>query len=118
MHFTTIVKLVLEDSTDTALANVKVALFDRDLISRDDPLGTAVTDEEGEARFQYTSEQFVDLDDKLTGSEFPDLYAVVYDSHGEVVLSTRRDVVPNTARKKITVPVAREMAMERGLLPG
>jgi hypothetical protein len=118
MHFTTVVKLVLQDSPETPLANVKVGLFDRDLVSKDDPLGTAVTDAAGEARFQYTSEQFVDLDDKLTGSEFPDLYAVVYDARDQVVLSTRSDVIPNTARKKITVQVTRELASQHGLTAG
>lgn len=115
MHYTTTVKLVLEDAPAQSLANVRIALFDRDVVSRDDALGTAVTDSNGEARFQYSSDRFVDLDDKLT-TELPDLYAIVYDQEDQVVLNTRAEVVPNTPRKKITIPIARDIAQRHRLI--
>lgn len=115
MRFTTVVKVVLKDDPGTALRNVKVALFDKDTFTKDDPLGTAVTDENGEARFEYTTEQFLDLDDRM-GTEFPDLYAIVYDGSDEIVANTRSEVIPNTPRKRITVAVERSVATERKLV--
>ena len=111
MHFTTTIKLVLKDEPDASLSNVKVGLFDKDTFSKDDALGTAVTDENGEARFQYTTEQFADLDERL-GTEFPDLYAVVYDGDDQIVMNTRAEVI-----KRITVAIDRDLASKHRLLP-
>lgn len=115
MQFTTTVKLVLADNPAEGLRNVRVALFDKDRFTRDDTLGSATTDEQGEARIQFTSEQFVDVDDRLVG-EFPDQYAIVYDAEDQEVLSTRAEVVENTARKRITIPVGRDVALRHRLI--
>ncbi|HET8654119.1 MAG TPA: hypothetical protein VFL93_01200 [Longimicrobiaceae bacterium] len=116
MRFVTVVKLVLAGSPAGALPNVRVSLFDHDNFSRDDLIGTAMTDARGEARFDYTTESFADLDEKL-GAEFPDLYAVAYDAQGREVASTRGDIIPNTARKTITLSIARDVAQQHELLP-
>lgn len=109
MHYMTTVRLVAADDPERGIAGVKVALFDHDTISRDDSLGTAVTDTDGEARFDYESEEFVDLDDRIQGV-FPDLYVVAYGPDGEKVVTTRDDTVRNTPRKRITVAVTAEQA--------
>jgi hypothetical protein len=114
MYFSTVVRVVAAD-TSRGIPGAKVSLFDRDSFTPDDRLGTGTTDEKGEVRFEYTSEQFVDIDDRL-GGVFPELYAVVYDAHDEVVLSTRADAVDNTPRKYMTVTVPVELA--RRLEPG
>ena len=115
MYYTTTVKLVLAESPSSPLSNVKVALYDRDRITPDDLLGTSETDAAGEARFQYTTEMFDDLDEKI-GGEMPELYAVVYDAGQKVVLSTRSEAEENLARKRITVPVPQELAARHQLL--
>jgi hypothetical protein len=103
MHYTTVVKVV-EEGSNRPIAGLHVSLFDRDSFSRDDLLGTGETDAGGEVRFDYRSEDFVDLDDRL-GGVFPELYAVVYRSDGAELHSTKADAVDNTPRKFITVAV-------------
>lgn len=115
MRYTTTIKVVLEDAPTVFLPNVKVSLFDRDRLSKDDPLGTAVTDANGEAQLQYDTDSFADADERL-GTEFPDLYAVVYDAEGQVVTNTRTDTIPNTPRKRLTVPIPRDLATRHRLL--
>ena len=117
MYFTTTVKLVTDESSSQPLAGVHVALYDRDTFTRDDLLGTQVTDGHGEARFEYTSDNFVDADDRMTG-QMPDLYVVVYDADNRKVLSTREDVINNTPQKSITVRVDRDLATRHGLIVG
>ena len=101
MHYTTVVKVV-EEGSARPLPGLQVSLFDRDTFSRDDLLGSAETGESGEARFDYKSEDFVDLDDRL-GGVFPELYVVVYGADGAQLHSTKADAVNNTPRKFITV---------------
>ena len=101
MRYTTVVKVV-EEGSNRPLQGLHVSLFDRDTFSRDDLLGTGETDPGGEVRFDYNSEQFVDLDDRI-GGVFPELYAVVYRPDGAEILSTKADAVDNTPRKFITV---------------
>lgn len=115
MHFSTIVKVALTESVTTGVPGVKISLFDRDRITKDDFLGSGVTDEQGEAQIDYSSEQFVDLDERLT-TEMPDLYVIVYDSEEKVVLNTRAETVPNMPRKRITVCVPRELALKHNLI--
>jgi hypothetical protein len=103
MQYTTVVKVV-EEGSNRPLAGVQVALFDRDTFSRDDKLGLGTTDAGGEIRFDYRSEDFVDLDDRI-GGIFPELYAVVYRPDGGEMHSTKADAVDNTPRKFITVTV-------------
>jgi hypothetical protein len=117
MRYTTTVKLVLAESPTSTVPNVKIALYDRDRFTPDDLLGTTQTDANGEARFDYTTEQFEDLDEKLGGS-MPELYAVVYDSKGAVVLSTRADAQDGTHFKRMTVELPQELAKSHGLTAG
>lgn len=101
MYFTTVVHLSAAE-TRQPLAGVKVSLFDRDLFSPDDALGTETSDAKGEACFRYSSDDFADLDDKLRG-EMPDLYVVVHGADGSKLFSTRSETVENTPRKRIAV---------------
>ena len=103
MHYTTLVKVV-EEGSGRPLSGLKVSLYDRDTFSRDDVLGSGDTDAAGEARFDYSSEDFVDLDDRL-GGIFPELYVVVYRPDGTQLFSTKADAVDNTPRKFITVSI-------------
>jgi hypothetical protein len=107
MYFSTVVR-VLAAGSGRGIAGAKVSLFDRDAFTPDDLLGTGTTDGSGEVRFDYTSEKFVDIDDHL-GGVFPELYAVVYDAEGRVVVSTKDDTVDNTPRKFITVAVPADL---------
>jgi hypothetical protein len=103
MQYTTVVKVV-EEGSNRPLAGLQVSLYDRDSFSRDDHLGTGESDAGGEVRFDYRSEDFVDLDDRL-GGIFPELYAVVCRPDGSQLISTKADAVDNTPRKYITVAV-------------
>lgn len=116
MQYTTTIRLVVAEAPDQPVANAQVALFDRDRVTRDDALGTATTDGNGEASFHYSSDRYVDLDDHV-GGVFPDLYAVVYDANDQVVLSTRTDTVPNTPIKRLTIPVPRDLLVRHRLAP-
>ena len=104
MYFTTVVKVLADGPDDRPLAGLQVRLYDRDRFSSDDLLGEQVTDANGEARFSYTSDDFVDLDDRLSG-EMPDLYAVVNDASGNQIASTKLDIVENSPEKYMTVRV-------------
>ncbi|HEV2150614.1 MAG TPA: hypothetical protein VGR37_24665 [Longimicrobiaceae bacterium] len=115
MEYQTRVKLFVEDAPTEWISGAIVCLYDRDRISRDDHLGTDVTDMYGEATFRFTEDQFLDVDDRLGGS-LPELYVTVYDTDGRCVLSTRLNAVPNAVPELIRVPVARELAEAHGLL--
>jgi hypothetical protein len=114
MHYTTTIRVVLEGSS-SPLSNVKVALYDRDRLSRDDLLGTAHTDTNGEARIQYNTEDFSDIEDSLRNS-MPELYAVVYDDKDEVVVSTRSEASENNPRKQVLVRVPQQLAQSHRLV--
>jgi hypothetical protein len=116
MYFSTIVRVVDADQPDRGIVGVKVALFDADLLFRDDHLGAGSTSENGEVRFEYSSEQFVDFNDRF-GGEMPELYAVVYDADDKEVFSTRTELMENQARKQITVCVPHDLLQRHGLLP-
>jgi hypothetical protein len=115
LEYETRVKLFVEDAPTEWISGAIVCLYDRDRISRDDHLGTDVTDAYGEAKFRFGEEQFLDLDDRLGGS-LPELYVMVYDTDGRCVLSTRLNAVPNAVPDLIRVPVARDLAERHGLL--
>ncbi len=103
MYYSTVVRVVRE-GTEEPVAGARVSLFDRDRFLKDDLLGEGDTNAQGEVRFDYNSEDFVDLDDRLTGV-FPDLYVVVHAADGSAAVTTRAETVPNTPRKSITVTV-------------
>lgn len=115
MEYETRVKLFVEGAPTEWIVGAIVCLYDRDRISRDDHLGTNVTDAYGEATFRFSEADFLDLDDRLGGS-LPELYVAVYDTDGRRVLSTRLEAVPNAVPDLIRVPVARELAESHGLL--
>ena len=116
MRYTTTVKLVLAESPDSPVSFVKIALFDRDRITPDDMLGSSRTDEQGEARIEFTTDQFEDVDEKL-GGDMPELYAVVYDYRDQVVWTTRDAAEINFARKQITIPIPVQLALRHRLVP-
>ena len=106
MRFTTTVRLQAEDPSQ-ALAGLKVELYDRDHFSSDDLLGSGVSDERGETVFHYTTEDFVGWEERLTGNEFPALYAVIYGPDGQQIATSRADIQGNTAAKYLTIRVPR-----------
>jgi hypothetical protein len=116
MRYTTTVRVTVDEPSAQPLAGVKVALYDKDLFSRDDHLGSGVTDARGEARIQFTTEDFDDLEDRAAG-ELPDLYAVVYGPDGAEVVSTRSDVLDNNTAKIIQVRIAPDLVAHHQLLP-
>lgn len=109
MHFTTTVKLVLEDSPSRGVPGVKLCMYDRDRLTRDDLLGSETTDAKGEACFRFDSDKFVDLDDRL-GGDFPELYVIVCNAADEKVFTTRSDSTENTAPRHMTVCIPRDVA--------
>lgn len=115
MEYETRVKLFVADAPTEWISGAIVCLYDRDRISRDDHLGTDVTDAYGEATFRYHEGQFLDVDDRLGGS-LPELYVMVYDSAGRCVLSTRTHAKVNEAPGLIRVAVPRDLAREHRLV--
>ena len=109
------VKLFVEDSPTEWIAGAIVCLYDRDRISRDDHIGSEVTNQYGEATFHFTDEQFLDLDDRFGGA-LPELFVRVYGSDGECVLSTRAEAVPNSVPELIRLPIDRETARRHQLI--
>jgi hypothetical protein len=117
MYFSTVVKLIVDDHSAQPLSGVKVSLHDRDTFTPDDQLGTQVTDANGEASFEYTSDDFVGIDDRLTG-EMPDLYVTVEGHDGETIHSSRAETVPNLPQKELTVRLSRELVIQHNLAAG
>lgn len=115
MEYETTVKLFVADAPTDWIACAIVCLYDRDRISRDDPLGMNVTNSYGEAKFRFTADEYLDIDDRV-GGNLPELYVKVFDSDGGCVLSTRADARRNTVPNLIQVPVERELAERHGLL--
>lgn len=115
MEYQTRVKLFVADAATEWISGAIVCLYDRDRISRDDHLGTDVTDVYGEATFRYTAEQFMDVDDRIGGS-LPELYVMVYDSDGRCVLSTRAGAAVNAAPDLLRVPIPRDLAVQHKLI--
>lgn len=115
MEHQTKVRLFVEDSPTEWIACAIVCLYDRDRISRDDPLGMDITNTYGEATFHFTDDRFLDVDDRLGGA-LPELYVRVFDSDGCCVLSTRAGAAPNTVPELIPIPVDRELARRHRLI--
>lgn len=123
MEYVTTVRLLLRE-TRQPLGNIKVELFDRDEHSPDDSLGVAHTNNFGEATFKYQTKDFADnllgADDpqRLVGARdtVPDLYPVVYNAAGSVVISKRDEATVNKAALHILVLVDDEVARLNGLV--
>ncbi|MBZ0299442.1 MAG: hypothetical protein K8J31_06880 [Anaerolineae bacterium] len=123
MKFVTTVRLLVRE-TRQPLRNVKVELFDRDEHSPDDSLGMTQTNHFGEATFRYDTKDFADnligTDDeglKLRGQRdtVPDLYPVVYDGKGHVILSKRDEATRNNAALNILVLIDEAIAQTHGI---
>ncbi len=115
MHFSTLVKLVLEESPSEGVPGVRLCLYDRDRLSRDDLLGSETTDVKGEVCIHFSSEQFSDLDEWV-GGDFPELYVAVCDAAGEHVFTTRSAAESNTAPRHMTVRIPRDVAERHELI--
>lgn len=115
MPFETRVKLFLEDAPTEWIVGATVCLYDRDRISRDDHLGTNVTDVFGEAVFRFQEHEFLDVDDRLGGA-LPELYVKVFDPEGACVISTRAAAQRNAVPPLIQIPIERELARRHGLV--
>jgi hypothetical protein len=115
MEFRTTVKLFVEGSPSEWIPNAIVCLYDRDRVTRDDHLGTEMTDVYGEATFRFAAEDFMDLDDRVGGA-LPELYVEIYGTGRERVLTTRAEAVSNAVPDLIRVPVPRELAEQHGLI--
>lgn len=115
MEHQTTVKLFVEDSPSEWIACAVVYLYDRDRVSRDDFLGMDITNEYGEVTFRFTSDQFMDVDDRLGGA-LPELYVQVFGRDDRCVLSTRAQAERNHIPGLIRVPMPRDLAREHGLI--
>ena len=115
MEYQTKVKLFVEDAVADWIVGAVVCLYDRDRLSRDDHLGTSVTNTYGEATFRFTANDFLDMDDRLGGS-LPELYIKIFDTDGQCVLSTRGEVIRNSVPNLIRIPVDRELARRHRLI--
>lgn len=124
MEYVTTVRLLIRESRQP-IGNAKVELFDRDEYSPDDSLGVAHTNSFGEATFKYDTKDFADnllgADDerrKLIGTHdtIPDLYPVVYNAAGQVVVSKRDEATQNKASLHILVLIDGETAKANGLV--
>ena len=118
MILATTVKLVLSESPDIPLPGVKINLYDRDQTSMDDFLVSGVTDEKGEARLVFDSDQYTDEDDSPAWriESLPDLYVVVYAADGQVALSTREASQQDSLPSAITVRIPRPLAEKYHLI--
>jgi hypothetical protein len=115
VEYRTKVKLVLEDAGGEWVSGAIVCLYDRDRLTRDDHLGTNVTNLYGEAEFRFSSRDFLDLDDRIGGS-LPELFVKVYDSDGRCVITTRAAAEPNAVPALIRVAIPRKLALAHGLI--
>jgi hypothetical protein len=115
VEYQTKIKLFVEDTPSEWISGVIVCLYDRDLISRDDHLGTEITNPYGEATFRFTADQFIDIDERI-GGQLPDLFVEVYDADGKRVLTTRASAERNTVPDLIRVPISRELAIRHRLI--
>lgn len=115
MEFHTRVKLIVEDEPGEWIVGAIVCLYDRDRLTRDDHLGTNVTNTYGEASFRFSAGDFLDLDDRIGGT-LPELYVEVFDADGNRVLSTRAEAVPNAVPELIRIAIPRDVATRHRLL--
>lgn len=118
MLLTTRVRVVLAETPNLPLLGVQVALYDRDEGDADDHLGDGVTDDRGEILFSYDSDAYTDAEDKddWRASSLPDLYVIVTDADGQVVLNTRDQALQDQLPRRLTVPIPRALAEQHGLL--
>lgn len=115
VDYETKVKLFIADSPAAWVSSAVVCLYDRDRLSRDDFLGTDVTDWYGEATFRFSARQFADLDERLGGS-LPELYVEVFDADGRRVITTRAKATANAVPRLVRVAIPRDLAVRHRLI--
>jgi hypothetical protein len=115
VQYQTKVKLFVEGAPTEWIVGAIVCLYDRDRISRDDHLGTEITNMYGEASFRFTASQYMDVDERIGGT-LPELYIEVFDSAGKRVITTRAQALPNEVPDLIRVSIERAIAERHGLL--
>lgn len=115
MEHRTTVKLHVEGADNEWIPCAIVSLFDRDRLSRDDFLGTNITNAYGEAVFTFHDDAFLDVDDAVGGA-LPELYVKVFGEGGRLVLSTRVSAERNAVPALIRVAVPRDLAQAHGLV--
>ena len=115
VEYETTVKLYVEEDPTEWISCAVVYLYDRDRLSRDDFLGMDITDAYGEARFRFTSAQFLDFDDRV-GGPLPELFVKVFGRDDELMLSTRATAARNQVPMLIRVGIPRDLALQHRLL--
>lgn len=115
MQYQTRVKLFIDGAPTEWIVGAVVCLYDRDRISRDDSLGSNITNAYGEADFTFDEADFLDVDDFLGGA-LPELYVKVFDSAGQCAISTRGIALSNHVPPLIRVPVERQIAKRHNLI--
>jgi hypothetical protein len=94
---------------DTPLEGMRVRVFDKDRIE-DDLLGDEITDGSGEFRAIYHVRDFLDEEEKL-----PDLYVMVSDRTGKVVVVSEQPIQPTGSRAVYLQIVITAERLERGV---
>ena len=121
MDYVTTVRVLVQE-TRQPIAGAYVELFDRDEHSEDDKLGEGKTNMHGEVLFKYTSADFRDgllggKDETHLGEDsVPDLYPVIYDATGTLVVSKRGEATNNKASLNILVLVDQSTAVKHNLI--
>ncbi len=82
----------ITDARGKGIADLKVRVFDRDLLF-DDALGVAETNSEGVYRLTFTKDQFSDF-----GENYPELYLIVEDAAGNQLFDGKRDAKTRAGR--------------------
>jgi hypothetical protein len=118
MILATRIKVILAENPAKSLAGVRIALYDRDEGDPDDYLAEGITGNDGIVSLKYDSRAFMDAEDKDAWriDSLPDLYVLVLDVDGRVLLSTRDQVQMNTLPRMLEVSVAKELAEQQGWL--
>jgi hypothetical protein len=117
MILATRVRVFLAEDPQIHLANVRVALYDRDEGDPDDFLAEGVTGQRGETALTFESEDFMDAEDHdpWRTSSLPDLYVVVLNAAGAPVFSTRQQYRKDDLPRRLEVGVPQALAEEHGL---
>lgn len=112
------IQLTLADGPATPLPNVRLSLYDRDENDPDDFLAEGSTNSRGEVLLSFDSDRYTDREDqeKWRTESLPDLYVIVYNPDGQVVLSTRAQAQIDKLPRVIQISIPRTLALEKKLL--
>lgn len=94
---------------DTPLEGMRVRVFDKDRAEAD-LLGDEITDQSGEFRAIYHVRDFLDEEEKL-----PDLYVMVSDRTGKVVVVSEQPIQPTESRAVYLQIVITAERLEKGV---